>query len=147
MSGNDFGDSGGLRLRSSSMVVDCSLPLRPPILILRDSTSTARHVTKNPVLANFTNFWPSLSSRRQTSPLSVQTIALWLDIGAIAVKVASTRGPSNTFRPARVFRIGWMTAGCGVPSSAKRLLDGDTLRFSSTLHILICLVPILKSTG
>jgi hypothetical protein len=64
-------------------------------------------------------------------------------MAANVVKVASTKGPSRTFRPESVLSSGGSGTGSGVPSSAYFAFEGDRLRLSSTLQILICRVPML----
>jgi hypothetical protein len=59
------------------------------------------------------------------------------------VKVASTNGPSRQFRPTNVLSDGCTGTGWGVPSRANFCFDGEVLRSPSTLHTLICRVPIL----
>lgn len=141
----ETGDSGGVDGASnSSKLKTFTCPFFPPILIRRNSLSTARHVTQNPALASLINLWPSLSSSRQMSPFSEQTTAFSSDIAATAVNVVSTNGPSSTFRPDNAFSIALRGTGSG--SSANLGFDGDRLLLSrsfSTLQTLICRVPTL----
>ena len=116
-----------------------TLPFFPATITLCSPSSEAAVIPK-PASATFVNCWLlSLSFRRQTSPDSEHTMALFASTATTAVNVSSIIGPSRQLRPGRILCKLLGVLGDSGPDSS--LSAEEVAAQPSTRQTLTCLVP------